>query len=182
MGFQQMNLGAAFDAIPMEQLPHLPKPTRRNAWVRYLLPNACQFGGIAIAIIGLIVQSAILIVLGVVLFAAASLLEVIWLFTLADELHRLTSPAKFSPYFCIIPGMSRWLRFEAIPDTMQVAKRRIGTPTRRRHRFAYFFMCNWAFSEDLNDILDVLEGRVSPHSGGPDVHRGPADFGRPGWY
>lgn len=184
VGIQQINLGAAYvyDAIPIEQLPHLPKPTRRSPWARYLIPNACQFGGGAMVIIGLFAESIPLIGLGVVLFIAGSLLEVIWLYMMAQELHRLTATNTFSPYFCMIPGISRWLRVDAIPDTMQIAKRRIGTPTRRKHRFAYFFLCKWAFSEDLNEILDVLEGRVQPHSGGPDVHKGPENFGQPGWY
>lgn len=178
---QQIALGAAYDAIPLEQLPHMPKPTRRNAWLRYLLPNFMQFGGIVLAIAGFAIHPVVG-VLGLMTSLAGGILEVIWLYTMAAELHALTQTRDFSPVFCVVPGMGRWLRFEGIPNAMQVAKRRIGARERRKHRLAYFFLCKWAFSEDLNDILDVLDGQVAPHSGGPDAHKAPANFMQAGWY
>jgi hypothetical protein len=186
----QPSTGVAHDAVHIERLRHLPKPTRRNAWVRYLVPNGCQGGGFMLFIVGLAAQSVGLAVLGAMVWLIGGILEVIWLYTMVDELNSLvgstdsglTSRNMFSPFFAVIPAMSRWLRWEKIPDMVAVAKRRVGTPNRRKHRLAYFFACKWAFSEDLNEILDVLEGRVPPHSGAPDTHRPPGNMGQHNWY
>ncbi|MBI4951739.1 MAG: hypothetical protein HY908_06870 [Myxococcales bacterium] len=172
-----------FVGVPVQQpfgAVALVPPTRRNAWVAYLLPNTLQLLAVVLAIMGLVAQSVLILGIAAALFVGGWIVELVWYYQMGADLVRVTESREFSAFFALVPGLSRWFRWEAVPDAVESAKRRVGAIARRRHRFAYFFALAWALATDLNEIADALEGVHPPR--GPEAHPPPAPFGMPGWY
>jgi len=146
-------------------------PQRRNPIVMYVVPNGGQILGVVLIFVGVLLAASVgaalwsVSVLGVLMALAATILEMYWNWGMSVDLKRVSQSTTFSPWFAVIPIFSRYFRFEAVPDTMEMAKQRVGAPYPRKNRFVYFFFCAWAMATDLNEVADAMTGGAAAQMG-----------------
>jgi hypothetical protein len=164
--FGQMQQGFAGAAAGMGLQPGSSKPRVRNALMTLLTPFICMFGGgILATIMGIVASSTEIGALALVgsLFYFIGLLGFLYFFWIVGmkmmgEVNGVTKSGTLAWWQLLIPFYNYYVMWILIPAEVAKAKQMVGVQQPARGIVVYFFLWQYAFASDLNDIAKAMPG------------------------
>ncbi|MEI7895020.1 MAG: hypothetical protein WCI05_18135, partial [Myxococcales bacterium] len=132
------------------------RPNARNAVMTLALPLVIIFGGqILGAILGAVIPPALALVgslIGSLIAFAGSVLALVSLIKMANELKAVTQNPAFAWWPILVPVYGLYWLAIVVPQEMARAKQALGVAQPARGLVVYLFLSLYAFASDLNDI------------------------------
>ncbi len=134
------------------------RPTVRNALMTFLMPLIIMIGGsIVFGILAAVIHPAIGSAIGLC-YLAGSILMLISIIKMANEVKSVTNNASFAWWPVLIPVYGIYWMLIMVPAEVTKAKQMVGLPQPARGIVLYFFLFTFALASDINDIAKRQSG------------------------
>jgi hypothetical protein len=135
-------------------------PTKRNALMTWLMPGIVMFGGIILAtilgVVGGIVGVGAISLIGSLFYLVGvfggSIMYLLSLIKMSNELKAVTRNPSFAWWPVFIPGYNYYWLWLMVPAEVKKAKQMMGVQQPPRSIVLYIFLWHYALASDLNDM------------------------------
>jgi hypothetical protein len=132
------------------------RPKMRNALMTMLIPYGLIIGAnILTNIVVMVLPASLAGILSLVfslLSLVGSVLALIQIYQMLNEIKSVTKNESFNWWFIFIPIYSIIWLLTTVRQEIGKAKQMVGAPQPVRSGVAYFFLALWAMASDVNDI------------------------------